>query len=43
MALKRVWLATAAAAALAVGLGLSLWHTRAEPRSQIDQIVVGRN
>jgi len=41
MALKAVWVA-AAAAAIAVGLTLSVLHGRAEPKSQIDQIEVGR-
>jgi hypothetical protein len=42
MALRALWVA-AAAAAIAVGLILPALHGRAEPKSQIDQIQVGRS
>jgi len=42
MALKILFLA-AAAAAIAVGLALPALHQRSEPRSQIEQLEVGRN
>jgi len=42
MTLKTL-LAVAAAAAIAVGLGLPALHGGAEPKSQIEQIDVGRS
>lgn len=42
MAPKTAW-AVAAAAAIAASLALSVLHGRVEPKSQIDQIRVGRN
>ncbi len=42
MALRALF-AVAAVAALAVGLALPAFQQRAEPKSQIEQIEVGRN
>jgi hypothetical protein len=39
----RALLAAVAAAAIAVGLALPAVRTQAEPKSQIEQIEVGRN
>jgi hypothetical protein len=42
MALKVLFVA-AAAVAIAVGLALPAVHQRSEPKSQIEQLEVGRN
>jgi hypothetical protein len=42
MALRALF-AVAAAAAIAVGLMLPALHSQSEPKSQIEQIEVGRN
>jgi hypothetical protein len=41
MTLKAIWVA-AAAVAICVGLALPALHHRAEPKSQIQQLDVGR-